>query len=721
KKSGGGYSKAVYEFFAENFPPSANSATYNANSNKAASTEMSALVGNIFNKAGLSGSAVAQNAFHLLYFIFMENFAADGGKIFSDANEISTIKFINNFFSAHNLWGIRPNLGITPTGQGLNGVFESASSGFYSLGAPRVAFSTLANGGRISLTGQNSPPGGATHEIFYRLTGQTTTNPILNISLTDNGTTMYYVVVPNDAVGAQSSSANRQFGRDGANVFPLKRDGTQNFIDTRGQNAYLFAATIFRNVQNISVDYSWTNTMPVNGVIVYTEAELRAEVANAGSTPKTILLAQDIILHETCLRIPIGTDITLKSVGEMKTLSAAHPEYAVITLMGTLTIDGIIVSREADAHTHSFGIGIIIVDGHLTIFNGSVTRHRIGIENLGTTIMYGGKIFGNNNQNSNGSGVYNGMQGIFTMNGGEISDNTAGFGGGVENFGTFNLNGGEISNNSSVHGGGVSNMRTFNMTGGKISNNTAMLHIGGGVMNAGTFNMTGGEISGNSARIGGGIHMSISHLREPGRIFIGENAIFKNNFAEVANVNQIRFAQDDEIYNSQIRATQWSAPFTQGFNNYDIAYVGQVWFANEDGSYFADFDSIFGYINKPDFVIDGDLNQLIRLGGAAIAPRVRRPGWVVSGWDGDFNFITENTIFTAQWSRLGAFIGASATSGDAAWLARHLAGHAGFELTERAKLIFDMNGDGELCPKDLTILVKWLVGYDLAELIRLLA
>ena len=95
------------------------------------------------------------------------------------------------------------------------------------------------------------------------------------------------------------------------------------------------------------------------------------------------------------------------------------------------------------------------------------------------------------------------------MNGGTISNNTAGnFGGGVfVAGGTFNMNNGEIAGNKAVSGGGVYIFSgTFTMTGGEIYNNTVTVK-GGGVyvndgsvsMDAGNFNMTGGTVYGNAS------------------------------------------------------------------------------------------------------------------------------------------------------------------------------------------------------------------------------
>jgi hypothetical protein len=112
--------------------------------------------------------------------------------------------------------------------------------------------------------------------------------------------------------------------------------------------------------------------------------------------------------------------------------------------------------------------------------------------------------------------------GTFTLNGGEISGNTAYSGGGVYVAdGTFTLNGGDITgntafNSSSSGGGGGGGVYvangTFTMSNGEISGNTSSSN-GGGVCVAGggTFTMSNGEISGNTSSFnGGGVYISIA-------------------------------------------------------------------------------------------------------------------------------------------------------------------------------------------------------------------
>jgi uncharacterized repeat protein (TIGR02543 family) len=131
------------------------------------------------------------------------------------------------------------------------------------------------------------------------------------------------------------------------------------------------------------------------------------------------------------------------------------------------------------------------------------------------TMNQGAKITGNT-----GGGVHLGDLGTFTMNGGEISGNTASSGGGVYIgfFGTFTMNGGKISGNTASSGGGVhiNSDSTFTMNGGEISGNTASSGGGGvyvsrSIIGGGTFfTMSGGEISGNTASSGGGVYVDSS-------------------------------------------------------------------------------------------------------------------------------------------------------------------------------------------------------------------
>jgi len=147
---------------------------------------------------------------------------------------------------------------------------------------------------------------------------------------------------------------------------------------------------------------------------------------------------------------------------------------------------------------------------------------------------------------SGGGGIFVTINSSFTMNGGEISENTLStsvgyssdlMGGGVSVSGIFIMNGGIISKNNSASsasptakGGGVSVSvsGTFIMNDGEISGNSSSSSgssYGGGIFIAGTFIMNGGIISGNtaagSAANGGGIYINRSIFNKTHGIIFG--------------------------------------------------------------------------------------------------------------------------------------------------------------------------------------------------------
>ena len=147
--------------------------------------------------------------------------------------------------------------------------------------------------------------------------------------------------------------------------------------------------------------------------------------------------------------------------------------------------------------------------------------------------MNGGLICDNEVTAGHGAGVYVTDGGVFTMNAGTISNNTANDRGGgvyISSDSSFHMNGGAISNNTALNGGGVciASGSSFTMSGDStISGNTAevmvqvffwikpfqarvlLLYDRRRYQSDGTlFTMSGGEILGNTASSGAGISMS---------------------------------------------------------------------------------------------------------------------------------------------------------------------------------------------------------------------
>jgi hypothetical protein len=120
-------------------------------------------------------------------------------------------------------------------------------------------------------------------------------------------------------------------------------------------------------------------------------------------------------------------------------------------------------------------------------------------------------------------------------------------------------------------------------------------------------------------------------------------------------------------------------------------------------------------------LVSGQSTQTVQHGGTATAPVVVRDGFLHSGWDTSLNNITAHTTARAQWLRLGAVSSGGnegITSADVTWLARHIAGHAGFTLADPR--LGNLGGyNRPPMTADLTLFLKWLVGYDLDYLISI--
>jgi hypothetical protein len=215
--------------------------------------------------------------------------------------------------------------------------------------------------------------------------------------------------------------------------------------------------------------------------------------------------------------------------------------------------------------------GVYAYYGIFTMDNGKIsdnTNNGVLINSYGTFSMSGGEI------SNNGGGV--GNDGTFTMTNGVITGNTArsNNGGGVRNGGTFSMSGGEISNNIITGnvggGGGVWTSGTFTMTGGEISKNTAT--NGGGIyVDNGNFNLYSGKITGNTATRNGGGCWVTDAVTNFNRLTVRDGVVFSDNRA-LAAYN--RDPAHDSTYRAYIGDNvQWSEPFTQGYNNFDISYV----------------------------------------------------------------------------------------------------------------------------------------------------
>jgi fibronectin type 3 domain-containing protein len=275
-------------------------------------------------------------------------------------------------------------------------------------------------------------------------------------------------------------------------------------------------AMIEIDVTNLSETLSW----------------LSANVVSSGHY--TLLLGKnETISARTLSYSGVNITITLKGKGGEQTVSlSGNGPLFTIASGATLVLDSGVTLKGHSSNNTSLvqvnsGGNLVLKDGGAISGN---TGGGVYVRDSGTFTMNGGDISGNTAWD--GGGVYVSSNGTFTMSGGKISGNSASAssangGGGVSVYdsGTFTMSGGTISGNTAKYGGGVevSSNSTFTMSGGTISGNTAS-HAGGGVALWSTFTMSGGTISGNSAEYGGGVYANGTFTKQAGGIIYGSNA-----------------------------------------------------------------------------------------------------------------------------------------------------------------------------------------------------
>ena len=266
-------------------------------------------------------------------------------------------------------------------------------------------------------------------------------------------------------------------------------------------------------------------------------------------------------------------------------------------------------------HAGTDGGGIYIshssVEGKITINNCLIANNSAqgnggGIHNyMGNedTIIYGSTLTGNSA--NNGGGIYSIR--VMSLGNAEITNNQAlASGGGVYNGSLMTITGAiDVSGNQAVNGGGVYSTSPMDFGSLALLDNSASA-AGGGMYLGGTssmvkVNIDEATISGNSAQSGGGIYLVQN--RGQVAIFSGEvsnnravgngGGIWTSNayasltsatiapgvefFGNLAASGYDRNPADDKTYASSIgdegEGVNWSLPFDQGYNNYDISYV----------------------------------------------------------------------------------------------------------------------------------------------------
>ena len=178
----------------------------------------------------------------------------------------------------------------------------------------------------------------------------------------------------------------------------------------------------------------------------------------------------------------------------------------------------------------------IVVYSTANIFNGVIRGGSgagiyIGLYSAnGSVNIYGGKI----TDSGTGAAVNNGTMHMY---GGEISGNGCGVQAGGKNnekksrSGSFYLHGGKITDNHGSEGGGVYVMNYFSMDGGEVSNNTATGNGGGIYMEVGSISLSGGKVTGNRAGGDGGGVCTYAYSTDRSVVNLSGNAEISDNYA----------------------------------------------------------------------------------------------------------------------------------------------------------------------------------------------
>lgn len=210
---------------------------------------------------------------------------------------------------------------------------------------------------------------------------------------------------------------------------------------------------------------------------------------------------------------------------------------------GTVTISGgEIVDNVADVH----GGGLYLEDGTLNITNAVISSNKApktadinesgkggGLYVLKSTarVNITGGMISSNVAERHGGGIYS-SEGIVTIDGGHIVENTSTIGGGIYNYAaTINMTGGNINNNVGRLGGGVclgTSTASMTFSNGLITGNKAVYSSG---------NITTGYESSGLSGFGGGICLNKGS-------FVFQNA------TSVGLYNNIADKAGDDVYAS---------------------------------------------------------------------------------------------------------------------------------------------------------------------------
>jgi|GEM_PF-5956180 len=170
--------------------------------------------------------------------------------------------------------------------------------------------------------------------------------------------------------------------------------------------------------------------------------------------------------------------------------------------------------------------------GVATILDSSFTGNRApllgsGIYNTGTLTITN-TLFNQNFSDapeSGGGAIFNGMEGVVTVDNSIFDSNASSFGAAIYNMGYVSLSDGDFANNSAAgNAGAIYSVGSLEIADTTFENNNAAT-VGGAIVAQGIFSMTGGRFEGNTSQAGGGAIAAVGQVDLRNLIFIDNSSV----------------------------------------------------------------------------------------------------------------------------------------------------------------------------------------------------
>ncbi len=379
----------------------------------------------------------------------------------------------------------------------MNGGSISGNSGTH--GGVRVA-----NGGKFTLNNgsisNNSTSSGSGAGVFVNSYNGNDTSFIMNGgTISDNtasnfGGGVNVTVNGDNHSGGGNSTFTMTGGTISGNTASTRRGGGV-FVESNSSGSSTFTmkdGTISGNSTNASGDYAH------GGGVCIQDATFNMEGGTIGGTDEssknTAGNGAGVSLFST------DSSNSLKGVFNMSggtisgnTASSIGGGVELVGFYNEFNME----SGTISGNTATDGGGVALHSGDFTMTGGTIS------ENTATSVAGGVYVY---YYSSSGTITYS----SFVMSGSaKISENTAGSNGGGVNVvanNSFTMNDGEISENTANSGGGVyvNTNGSFTMNGGTLNANETTGN-GGGVYTNGAFTLAGGSITQNEGAYGGGV------------------------------------------------------------------------------------------------------------------------------------------------------------------------------------------------------------------------